>query len=167
MPCNNIRANSVNLQTKLRITAEYRQNNYHKVFWQWVSMSNISSIHKNFFRCHKNTQNNTLWFKSKLLLSSGKTTNPKTQMTKNGTPTSTQLTCEKKKKPVTLKIWIPNMQHLKNFLNSNHKIYKFKTVCKSRNFKCKSHIQNKKQIIFSWLADLKFVYYYHLNKLNQ
>jgi hypothetical protein len=37
-------------------------------------MNNISSIYKNFFHCHKNTQHNTLHFGSKLLYSSGETT---------------------------------------------------------------------------------------------
>jgi hypothetical protein len=40
-------------------------------------MSNISSICKNFFHCHKNTQYNTLHFGCKLHRS-GETTNPDT-----------------------------------------------------------------------------------------
>jgi hypothetical protein len=33
-------------------------------------MSNTNSIYKNFFHCHKNTQNNTLRFGTKLVPSS-------------------------------------------------------------------------------------------------
>jgi len=43
MPCNNIRANSVNLQTKMRVKAEYRQNNYHIQFFDNGCTSGISA----------------------------------------------------------------------------------------------------------------------------
>jgi hypothetical protein len=49
----------------------------------------ISSIYRNFSHCHKNTQHNTLCFGSKLLPASGETTNPKTQISKHVTQTST------------------------------------------------------------------------------
>jgi hypothetical protein len=50
-------------------------------------MSNISSIYKNFFHCHKNTRDDTLRFGSRLLPSSDETTNPKTHFTKTVTHT--------------------------------------------------------------------------------
>jgi hypothetical protein len=51
-------------------------------------MCKISKIDNNFFHFYKNTQHNVLRFGSKLLPSSGKTRNPKTQLTKNITRTT-------------------------------------------------------------------------------
>jgi hypothetical protein len=47
------------------------------------SIRNISSIYKNFFHRHKDTQNITLNFGNNPLSSSGETANPKTQSTKD------------------------------------------------------------------------------------
>jgi hypothetical protein len=59
------------------------------VYSRLRSIRNVSSVYKNFFPCHKNTRNITLNFGSKPLPSSGETTNPKTQFTKNITQTLT------------------------------------------------------------------------------
>lgn len=60
-------------------------------------MTVVRKIYKKFANSHKNTQNNTQRFESKQLPSSGKTANPKIQLTQTVTHTSTQLTREKRK----------------------------------------------------------------------
>jgi hypothetical protein len=48
-----------------------------------VVQSNVSRIYKKLFRRHKNTLKQYVDFGSKLLPSSGETTRPRTQFTKN------------------------------------------------------------------------------------
>jgi len=55
-------------------------------------MGTISTVDNNFLHCYKNTQHNVLRFGSKLLPSSGKIRIPETQLTKNITLSTHNIT---------------------------------------------------------------------------